>query len=497
MAPAQSLAAATFDSVVVRVFRGGSGINEETAKGVALTGSPVEVSLPCIAESGKRVSVELFENQVMTYHGAATGVNVGAGVNTSVPIDAYEFLVDTLQVSPPTVPEGTAFNLRWGRAAAAGWYLVQSSPTADFVTIDWQQSVMDTVLDHQGSLGKHFFRVVPRTQFAFGHPEGSGFTYVFGGNGNLSVDGFDPPRVIPGDQFTIVGENLDYPGTTARIGPAVGGHNLPIVRATWDSLVVVLPRAATTNDVTVTSGIGVLGSDTSDDALVALRVAYLTVTGTFANEYVTALEKHSDDFGDSGVVVLPMREIDERDMNVFDVIVIAHDTGTLPTNWGGNPSLTSERADKIAQSSANVLAIGKGGAVFLSIVVNGANFPTGTGVDADREYYEYDTGAPIFNTPHSVGGPDLAICSKPGTTVSYNIGTPYPSYINLYASTGSSCLLLICSPNNQWALADYRFSNPGGAPVVYFFWGYAASPADLTDDGTDVLGNVMYMLYRD
>jgi hypothetical protein len=489
---AQSLVVATFDSVVVRVFRSGAGIVEETSKGVALTGSPVEVSLGCTAEVDKRVSVELFENQVMTYHGANPNVDVFAGSNTPVAIDAYEFLVDTLQVSPPSVPEGTAYNLRWDPAVAAGWYLVQSSSTADFATIEWQQTVTDTLLDHESPPGKHFFRVIPRTLFAHGHPEGSGFTYVFGASGNLSVDGFDPPRVIPGEQFTIVGENLDYPGTTAQIG----SHNLPLVSASWDSLVVVLPRAATTNDVTVTSGSVVLGSDTSNDPLVALRVAYVTVTGTFAAEYVAALEKHSDDFGDSGVVALPIRELDSRDMNVFDIIIVAHDTGTLPVNWGGNPNLANSRAIAIASTGANVLAIGKGGAVFLSMVVNGANLPTLTSVDNDRQYYERVTSAQIFNTPHSVGGPDLTICNKPGTSVAYDISSPYPSTPNLYASTGKNCFIG-CTPNDEWAFADFRFSGVAGKPVVYFFWGYASSPEDLSSDGSDVLGNVMYMLYSD
>jgi hypothetical protein len=492
MVPAQSLAAATFDSVVVRVFRSGSGIVQETAKGVPLTGSPVEVSVGCIAEIDKRVSVELFCDQVMTYHGANTDVDVLAGMNTPVAIDAYEFLVDTVLVSPPTVPEGTAFNLRWNRASAASWYLVQSSTTIEFATIDWEQAVTDTLLVHESPPGKHFFRVVPRTPFAFGHPKGSGFTYVFGSSGNLSVDGFDPPRVIPGEHFTIVGENLDFPGTTARIGP----YNLPIVSAGWDSLVVMLPRVATTNDVTVTSGSVVLGSDTSDDELVALRVAYVTVTGLFAGEYVNALEKHNDDFGDSGVVALSIRELDTRDMDVFDVIVVAHDTGTLPINWGGNPNLSNSRANAIATSGADVLAIGKGGAVFLSMVVNGANLPTLTSVDNDRQYYEFDTSAEIFNNPHSVGGPDLIICQKPGTSVAYDISSPYPSTPNLYAATGKSCLI-ICQPNDEWALADFRFSNTDGKPVVYFFWGYASSPEELSNDGSDVLGNVMYMLYRD
>ena len=190
-APASTLAAATFDSVVVRVFRGGGSIVQETAKGVAMTDS-IEVSLACIAESHKRVSVDLFDNRVMTYHGANTNVNVLANRRTDVAVDAYEFLVDTLEVSPMMVPDGSSCSLRWNAAAAATWYQVQSSPTSDFASIEWEQTVTDTVLDRQSPPGSHYFRVIPRTSFARGTAAGPEFTYVFGSSGSVTISGFNP-----------------------------------------------------------------------------------------------------------------------------------------------------------------------------------------------------------------------------------------------------------------------------------------------------------------
>lgn len=481
------VAATTFDSLVVRVFRGGSGIVPEAARGVSLDGSgPVDVALSCIAESHKRVSVELFNGRVMTYHGANTDVNVRAGQQTNVPVDAYEFTIDTLQVSPQVVSEGETITLIWNAARAASSYLVQSSATPSFDTIEWEESVTDTVLDQQGDTGSHYFRVIPKTPFASGRPAGPRFCYVTGGGDQVKVSELVPSRVIPGELFTIAGENLDYPGTTAYIG----FDKLDIVAASWDSLVVRLPRAARTNKVTVIGGDAALGWNTSDNPLVALRVAYVTKDGEYAAEYVNELEGHSHDFDNSGVAVIPIEQLDTRDMNVFDVIIVANDTGTIPANWGNNePS----RAAVIAGTTANVLAIGRGGAVFLALVVPGANYPTTSAIDADREYYAPDNGATIFTAPHSVPTPDVGIFDAPASTISFRITSPYPSNVNLYASTGKNCLIL-CSPNDQWAMMDFRLSNTAGKPVIYFFSGFFGTPEDLNSEGRECFGNIMNLL---
>jgi hypothetical protein len=92
-----AMAAPGIDSVVVRVFRPGQPITQEISKGVALGTSDVDVSLACIAESGKRVSVDLFEGGKFTHHGFKAGVSVVKGQQTAVSIDAYEFTVSSSQ----------------------------------------------------------------------------------------------------------------------------------------------------------------------------------------------------------------------------------------------------------------------------------------------------------------------------------------------------------------------------------------------------------------
>jgi hypothetical protein len=487
MGPA-SIAAAP-DSVAVRVFRGGGAITLEGVKGAAVTGpEPIELSIPCIAETGKRVSVEVFEAGVMSHHGANTDVDVATGRTTSINIDAYPFTIDSLSVFPEVVPTGSSFALRWDSAAAAAWYRVQSSTTPDFAVIEWEQTVADTVLDTQRAPGTHYFRVVPITQFASGTPAGPEFGYVAGGSGALAVTGFNPGAAIPGETFTILGENLDYPGTRAWIG----AHPLAIEAASWGALTVRLPRVATTNTVSVVSGAGWLGFDTSDNPFVAQRVAYVTDGGEFELQYIEMLMKYTDDFGYSGVVAVPVADLDWRDMDVFDTILVADDTGDFPANWGGGQPA---RAAVIAFTPANVMAIGKGGAVFLQLVgVTSAGHTTGA--DTDGDYYVPDGSARIFSTPHPVGGGSVNFCDKPALTTDFSISAK-PVGANLYASTDCTRLITCTGPNNRWTLADFRFNNPGGTPVVYFFWGYTDDPKQLASPGLDCLGNVMNMLYLD
>jgi hypothetical protein len=70
---------ASFDSVAVRIFRPGSPLTQEVRQGAPIGVDPIEMTIGCIAESNKRVSVELFASRVMLYHGYAESVNVRAG----------------------------------------------------------------------------------------------------------------------------------------------------------------------------------------------------------------------------------------------------------------------------------------------------------------------------------------------------------------------------------------------------------------------------------
>ncbi|HEU4364355.1 MAG TPA: hypothetical protein VFT13_02710 [Candidatus Krumholzibacteria bacterium] len=473
------------DSVVVRVFRPGSPIAQEVARGASVGVDPVEMTIACIAEANKRVSVELFASGVMVYHGVNEDVDVVASRATDVLVDAFPFHVDALSATPEVVPDGSSFDLAWSSTTGARTYRIEASATPDFAIIEWTQSLADTVASATLPPGAHYFRVAPATPFATGAFAGPEPGYVTGGSGSVIITGFSAPGVIPGETVSLYGENLDYPGTQVLLGSTF----MEIVSASWGELVVRMPLAGRTD--VVGWGSDKLGSGTTPDSLIALRVAYVTDGGTFAVGYADALEKHSDDFGESGVVTVPVAELDWRDMNVFDIVLVGHDAGTTESSWGGG---VPARAAKIKESRSNVVAIGLGGATFLKLV-GATNALNQTTVDPDGEYYVPNGGSAVFTDPHSVGGGFVKFCSRPPVTVDFAI-TNAPAGATLLASTNASGCPLLCNPNNRWALVEFRLVNPGGTPVIYFFWGYADDPAVLTSTGTDCLGNVMNLLFK-
>lgn len=474
-------ATAAFDSVVVRVFRPGGTLVQEVARGAALAGTdPLEMTVRCIAENDKRVSVELFENGVMTHTGANTDVDVVADRSTAVPVDAYSFTIGAMSVSPVIVADGASFTLRWNSAVAAEWYQVQSSPTPDFSTIAWEQAVTDTTLDTTRLPGSHYFRVVPMTQFADGTAAGPEFGYVVGGSGAVVVSGFNPGAVIPGETVTINGENLDFPGTAVWIG----GHQCTIESAAWDALVVRLPRNATTDYVSVSN---LIGTDFSNDALVMQRVAYVTLSGQYAIPYALLLARHIDDFGYSGVVIISVADLDWRDMGVFDIVIVANDTGANANNWGGNkPS----RADAIVAGGSNVLAIGDGGATFMELA--GDLKAPAKRISNQTSYYTTTPSAEIFTTPHPVSAGGLPqwidFCQTNERTVAMDFSSGKPTDATLYAMSG----LL----NDRYVIVDTKVVD-ASASRRFMFFGFAADPDGLTGGGEDCVANIMNLLYRD
>jgi hypothetical protein len=486
---AGNVQASVFDSVVVNVYRPGSPLHLEVSRGVAITSdNPIEVSVGCVAEHDKKVGVDLYISRVLAYHGYNSDVDVTIGKTTAITVDVSKFIITDLALTPQTIPNGAAFTLRWPPAPAAATYRVERSATVDFATVASSQTVTDTTLDVHVGPGSHYFRVRPVTPYADGPASPERFGYVTGGSNQVKVIGVSD-SVIPLETISITGENLDFPDTRALMGT----DTLTIESKAWGTLVARVPRTAITNKVTVTSS---LGTSISGKEVVVQRIAYVTAFPTSATttDYVAQIESHGNDFDKSGVAIIPLSDLERRDMNVFDVIVVAADTGTLKANWGGTNQ--GARVSAIADSDANVLAIGRGGVSFLQNTVTSANLTYTIAVDNDRQYFEDQQNAAIFTTPHNVSKQDITFCTVPSSTVALNIdSTPTPAGSALYGSTDRSCLIT-CSPNDQWALADFRFNNAASKPVIYFFWGYAGAANDLSADGKNCLGNVVSMLYH-
>lgn len=486
---ARTTAASTvIDSVVVHVYRSGNPLTEEVSQSAQVGVDPVELSLNCIAENGKRVSVDLYQSGFFTHHGFKSGVDVAKGQRTAVSIDAYAFLISSLSVTPAVVSDPASFDLVWTRAPAAQRYDVQSSHTIDFDTIEWEHTLTDTFVTVQLPPGSHYFRVIPQTNFADGLASIPEFGYVVSGSGSsINITGFAAPGAIPGDVMTVLGENLDFPGTRIWIG----GQEMTIVSASWGALDVRVPRAATSEYISASS---LLGTDTSPDPLLVQRVAYVTTAGEWASEYTQLLFDHWEDYGYSGVATIPVTELDTRDMGVFDIVIVANDTGTKPANWGdGVPA----RAIAIAASTANVLALGEGGLAYLQIAVaaiSSANAQTRN----QTSYYVTTPAASVFTTPHAVTGGGgaqwLDISSNAESTVGVDIDSASPpTGVNLRACTG----LVIIMPNDMWALVDFQLPDVFAPKKRLFYFGHAGDPKEFTTKGQDLLGNIMYLLYND
>lgn len=486
-----AMAAPGIDSVVVRVFRPGTPITQETSKGVKLGGADVDVSLDCIAENGKRVSVDLYEVGKFTHHGFVTGVNVVKGQQTAVNIDAYEFTIESLTVTPGLASEPEPFDLVWNSAQAATRYKVQASSTPDFATIHWEQSVTDTFLTAQLAPGSHYFRVVPQTNYSNGPVSPTDFGYAQTAGG-VDITGFSAPAAIPGDVVTILGENLDVPGTIAEIG----SMQMTIVSSSWGALQVIVPRAAITESISVSNPLP--DFDTSLDPLIVQRVAYVTDGGRYSAEYESVLMAHWEDFGFSGVAVIPVTDVDERDMGVFDIIIVASDTGTDTQDWGNdNPAL----AQAIAATRANVLALGDGGLAYLRLA--GA---IGTAANqyetTQAKYYTEGPSATIFQSPHSVtsgnGAQWIDISTSAVRTVAVGIPLPAPTGVTPHGCTDTAGALcpLVCGPNERWALVELQVPDAFSLKKRYVYWGYTGDPQRFLK-GEDLIANIMYLLYNE
>jgi hypothetical protein len=485
-----AMRASVFDSVVVNVYRGGAALTREVSHGVGINNdNPISIPVSCIAENGKRVGVDLFIGRTLAYHGHVQNVNVAVGKTTAVSVDVSKFLITDLTLAPQIVASGAAFTLRWPSAPAAASYVVEQSTTADFATIAAWQTAPDTTLAVHVGAGTHYFRVRPVTPYAQGTPSPERFGYVTGGGNQVKVTAVSD-AVIPLETIVITGENLDFPGTQALMG----ADTLSIESTTWGKLIARVPRPARTNKVTVTSP---LGTNVSGKEVTVQRIAYVTAfpASTTTTGYVTQIESHRGDVQNSGVAAIDLSELDRRDMSVFDVIVVANDTGTLQSNWGGTNQ--AQRINAIADSGANVLAIGRGGVSFLQNTITSQVLTYTASIDNDRKYYEPNKDAPIFHTPHGVAGPDLTFCNVASTTVALDISSSSPpAGTSLYACTAKVCVLTICSANDQWALADFHFDNAALQPVIYLFWGYGGLATDLSADGKNCLANAVYMLYQ-
>jgi len=479
-----TMAPPVIDSVAVSVFRANGG-PLEVRKGVAMNGLGTNtISVRCVAENNKTVSVDLFSGGVMWYHGANRKVNVPRNASTNVNVDTYAFVVTGMTISPSVVADGETFRMSWNQAPAATFYALQESNTPAFDTIVWAAVMPDTAATIVRGPGAHYFRVAPATQFTTGTFTPVALGYVLGGGQVTGITGFDVPEMIPGEAFSIYGENLDMPGSEVYLGSVP----CEIVSASWSEIRARVPLQATTDYVFVYSPLD--GGATYWGAPFQVqRIAYVSNTGAFFDHYKEYIETYPNLIEFSTVAYVPAADLDWRDMSVFDLIVIANDMGTSASNWGGG---VPQRADAIAGSGTDVLAIGLGGAIYL---VTGATPASGFPLSGELPEMLYipDETQSIFSVPTKIAltaGNELLFSSQgPVSVIAFGIlPAQKPLAMRLLAES---------DPNSSlWTMLDFATFFQA-KPVHHFFWGLAVDPYALTVDGIECFSNVISELYSD
>jgi hypothetical protein len=464
------------DSVVVRVFRGGSGVLQETHQGVAVNGaSQVDVTVTCTAETGKKVSVELFAGEIMIYFGVDESVDVVEDENTDVTIDAYDIRIDDLEVTDELIlPVDPPLDVFWDRVPVAASYLLLESSSPNFEQHLTQSFLTtDTVMTRNRPPGPWYYTVAPLNQYASGSPSNIAYAYVVSVvEQQPRIDDMTPQEVVPGDRVTLTGQYLNVPG---RVW--VGTVICPVVSASETELEFAVPATAHTGAVSFENLMNNIGAP---GILVVDRIAYVTRTNRDASDsqwYIDLVK--GENTLTSGVAVVPLDQVTDRDMRVFDVIIVADDVGTG----------TVGQLQAIAESGAHVMAVGRGGQSFITLAVsdlNSAGFTSET-----RQYLYFPDGSlSLLQSPHQIaqdGAARVQVSSPAQRFTGVNIQAPVSSVVT-YAQLSE-----LGSPTSH-VLLEAVVTSQFQQPVHNVYWGYEGYPDLLTGLGRDCVANIIVYL---
>jgi hypothetical protein len=465
------------DSVVARVFRGGAGANLETSSGAAINGaSEVDLTITCVAEEGKKVSVELFSGPHMVYFGVNEQVDVVESENTNVMIDAWDMYVSSIDVTPTMVIEGASYTVYWSRPTAAGSFLLLESPDSDFPQqVTQSYLTTDTTLTFQRPAGAYYYAVVPINTYAWGTVSNVAYGYVQTvGEQPPSVNSVYPSDAAPGERVTLRGSNMDLPGTRVF----VGGVECPVVSAKESELDFVVAVGANTGTISLETLMGII-NPLPPVWITVNRIAYVSATGGDADWYADLMKGESSII--SGLAMVPLAEVADRDMRVFDVIILADDVGS-----GGVVS-DSPELDAIVNSGANVLAVGRGGRAYVSEVITEIK---GLSVTTEwrQDLYVLDGSVPIFQSPYPIapqGPATVQMCRAPQPFAGIDI-----DILNMPLVTPLAALSIDAPQSYVMLYLGSGLQNQ----VHNVYWGFEGKPAELSDQGQECVLNILNFL---
>jgi hypothetical protein len=467
------------DSAAVHVFRGGTGANHETASGVAISGAgEVDLTVTCVAENDKKVSVELFRTGTMLYFGVDEHVDVTENENTDVLIDAYDIRVGDIQVTDPLIEPGDPpIEIHWDRVPAAQSYLLLECPNRSFEQHITQSFLTtDTVMTRSRPAGPWYYVVAPLNPYTVGSPSNIAYAYVAStSEPQPRIDSMNPTEVAPGDHVTLDGQNLDVPGQV-RLGIVP----CPVVSATETQLVFSVPASGVTASVSFEN---LMNTIAAPGILVVDRIAFVTRTNQDASDagwYVDLVSNEST--VNSGVAVVPLADLSDRDMRVFDVIILADDLG------GVSFGLDRDDARIIAESGANVLAIGRGGQAFVSLAL-AALADAGVIRGQRQDLYVLDGSLPLLQSPHQ-------IAPVGASTVQMSVSNQPFAGIDITGQSSSvtGFAALSQAQQNSFALLEVETISASQQTIHNVYWGYEGYPEELTAAGSGCVANAIYHL---
>lgn len=481
---AMARALPTADSLVVKVYRPGSGTVPEVSQGVALNPptSTTQVALTVIAEANKRVAVELFQSGLMTFFGVDENVDVVKDQNTAVSITARVFQVPSFGRDIFLVDDATTFNLIWSSTPGATFYRFHLSQTPDFSVINVAVTVVDTFLQVNGGTlpgGDWYCRVAAEniyTQSEFVEQ----FVHVYAAP---VISGVSAPEVLRSQtvQVDVFGDHLDYPATQVTMF----GQTANILSSSVDHLLVEVqvPFKASSDVVTVSN---LLGTGVSIDYVRVQTIAYIMNDilgdGATASAFEQEIESYWETVSQSAVRVLSKSFIVSPVL--FDVVIIGWDTAKIAGDWQG---LYQSQADAIAQSGAMVLGMGTGGAAYFESV--GLNIGLASAQSSNQtEVYVIDPTEDIYSIPNALNmtaGSLLNVYSRSLPLLS----VPFSNGISPFATAAP---LLLMHPLVEQDVITIQ------GPATNFLWGFdtaVVDPVNMTLEGAQLFENVVVYLF--
>ena len=166
------------------------------------------------------------------------------------------------------------------------------------------------------------------------------------------------------------------------------------------------------------------------------------------------------------VTIVPLGAVLGTDFSVFDLTVIADDTGSL-TTWGIPPN-TAAQVAKILAGNKPILGIGEGGYAFFGQVPDFIGWPQGW-------------HGPQALVNHAPGAPPATFASLP----------PDPIKVYTHPSNEVGIYLAAVLPGVNPIGLEVPSEDHASLIVqgCHFLWGFSDEPAKMTGDGQTLLAN--------